>query len=108
MMIILMMSMMLGTGFVREVPHWLQWARSVSVMGIVSDLGMYLEYRDIPVKYGTPDEIFDQYGVKIRSDDELWSSVLILFWIWLVARFICYLFVKFCFTGRTLAEDFKD
>ena len=40
MMVILMMSMMLGTGFVREVPSWLDWARDISVMGIVADMAM--------------------------------------------------------------------
>jgi len=33
MMVVLMMSMMLGTGFVREIPYFLKWARSVSIMG---------------------------------------------------------------------------
>ena len=29
-----------GTGFVREVPSWLDWARDISVMGIVADMAM--------------------------------------------------------------------
>ena len=41
-MVILMMSMMLGTGFVREVPSFLDWARDISVMGVVADMAMYL------------------------------------------------------------------
>ena len=35
----MMMTMMLGTGFVREVPHWLAWARHISVMGVLADMG---------------------------------------------------------------------
>merc|ERR1711991_424968 len=53
MMVVLMMSMMLGTGFVREVPSFLDWARDISVMGIVADMAMYLEFKDVKPKYGT-------------------------------------------------------
>ena len=76
MMIILMMSMMLGTGFVRETPLWLKWARDISVMGVCADLGMYLEFKDIPPeKFDTTDsEIYEEYGVLIRSDEQFWGE----------------------------------
>lgn len=64
MMIVMMMSMMLGTGFVREVPSWLEWARDISIMGVTADLAMYLEFKDVKAKYGTKEEIFE---VKITT-----------------------------------------
>ena len=51
--------MMLGTGFVREVPSWLEWARDISIMGVTADLAMYLEFKDVNAKYGTKEEIFE-------------------------------------------------
>lgn len=129
MMVVLMMSMMLGTGFVRETPYFLKWARSISIMGktspyiftphicahnlfynagITSDLAMYREFRDVPAKYGSAQDIFSEYGVLIRSEDEMWKGVLVLFYIWLICRFLTYVAVKFCFTGRTFAEDLRD
>lgn len=107
-MVVMMMSMMLGTGFVRETPWWLRWARSISVMGITSDLAMYLEFKYVPTKYGDSKAIYKEYGVLIRSDEQFWNGVLILFWVWLVFRGLCYLSVKFLFTGRSYSEDLKD
>lgn len=108
MMIILMMSMMLGTGFVRETPYFLKWARNISVMGITSDLAMYREFKDVPSKYGDAQSIYKQYGVLITDEAQQWNGVLTLFYIWLVTRCLCFLGVKFCFTGRTFAEDWRD
>lgn len=109
MMVILMMSMMLGSGFVREVPNWLQWARDVSIMGIAADLALYLEFNDVDPKYGmTSQEIYNQFGIQIQNDDEMWNGVLILFYILLVCRLLCYLSVKFMYTGRTWEEDWSD
>lgn len=108
MMVVLMMSMMLGTGFVRETPAFLKWARRISIMGITSDLAMYQEFRNVPAKYGDAQSIYKQYGVLITSEAEQWDGVLILFYIWLITRFLCFLGVKFLFTGRTLAEDWRD
>ena len=108
MMVILMMSMMLGTGFVRETPTWLGWARDISVMGICSDLAMYLEFKNVDAKYGTSEEIFAEYGVLITNDSQLWDGVLILFIILLVCRILCYLCVKFMYTGRSWKEDMND
>ena len=108
MMIVLMMSMMLGTGFVRETPYFLKWARNISVMGITSDLAMYREFKHVPAKYGDAQSIYKQYGVLITNEAEQWSGVLILFYIWLITRVLCFLGVKFLFTGRTLAEDWRD
>lgn len=108
MMTIMMMSMMLGTGFVREVPSFFDWARDISVMGICADLVMYLEFRDVDSKYGTSDEIFDDYGVLIKNERQFWNGVAVLFYIFLVCRVLCYVSVKFLFTGRTMAEDWAD
>jgi hypothetical protein len=108
MMVVLMMSMMLGTGFVRETPYYLKWARSISVMGITSDLAMYREFKDVSPKYGNAQSIYAEYGILITNEEDQWNGVLILFYIWLITRFLCYLGVKFCFTGRTFAEDWRD
>ena len=108
MMVILMMSMMLGTGFVREVPSWLGWARSISVMGLTADLAMYLEFKDVDPKYGTAAEIFAQYGVRITNDTQMWEGVLTLLQILIVCRILCFIAVKFMFTGRTFEEDLAD
>ena len=68
----------------------------------------YLEFKDVPSKYGTSEDIFDEYGVLITNDRELWAAVGTLFYILLVCRILCYLFVKFLFTGRTFSEDLRD
>ena len=79
------------------------------VMGIVADMAMYLEFKDIPDKYQmTSAEIFDEYGVLITNDKELWEGAMTLFWIFLVCRILCFIFVKFLFTGRSWREDIKD
>lgn len=108
MMVILMMSMMLGTGFVRETPSWLGWARDISVMGICSDLAMYLEFKNVDEKYGTPEEVFADYGVRITNDSQMWDGVVILFIILILCRILCYLCVKFFYTGRSWKEDIYD
>jgi ABC-type multidrug transport system ATPase subunit len=108
MMTIMMMSMMLGTGFVREVPEFFDWARDISIMGICADLAMYLEFKDVDPKYGTAEEIFRDYGVLIRNERQFWNGVAVLFYVFLVCRALCYVCVKFLFTGRTTAEDWAD
>ena len=62
----------------------------------------------MPAKFGDAQSIYRQYGVLITSEAEQWDGVLILFYIWLITRFLCFLGVKFCFTGRTFAEDWRD
>jgi ABC-type multidrug transport system ATPase subunit len=108
MMIIMMLSMVMSTGFLREVPAYLEWMREISLMGLVADLGMYAEFRDIDPKYGSPDEVLINYGVRITSDDDAWSALGVLLAIYLVARVLCYLAVKFLFTGRSFAENLAD
>mmetsp|Transcript_39146 Transcript_39146/g.51209 ORF Transcript_39146/g.51209 Transcript_39146/m.51209 type:complete len:100 (+) Transcript_39146:2-301(+) len=99
---------MLGTGFVREVPSWLEWARDISIMGVTADLAMYLEFKDVNAKYGTKEEIFEEYGVLITNQDQFVDGMLVLFYILLVTRILCYLAVKFMWTGRTFEEDMRD
>ena len=69
---------------------------------------MYREFRHVPAKYGDPQSIFSDYGVLIRNEYEMWNGVLVLFYIWLVCRLLTYVAVKFCYTGRTFAEDLRD
>ena len=110
MMIVVMMSMMLGSGFVREVPQWLQWARDVSVIGVAADLALYLEFKDInSEKYGyTAADVYKEYGIQIQNDSELTHGMLVLLYILLVSRVLCYLAVKFMYTSRTWGEDQMD
>lgn len=109
MMIILMMSMMLGTGFVREVPVWLDWARDISVMGVLSDMAMYLEFKNPPSSITfTSEQIYVDYGVLVQDKSEFDMACVVIFLIFVVCRILCYLFVKFLFTGRTLEENWKD
>ena len=64
--------------------------------------------QDVPAQYGTSEEIFSAYGVLITDDDELRDGAMTLFWILVVCRILCYLFVKFLFTGRSFAENLSD
>ena len=106
----MMLSMMLGSGFVREPPAWLQWARDISLMGVSADLVLYLEFKNInSEKYGlTAKEVYEQFGVQIQSDSEFTQGCLTLLYLLIVTRILCYLAVKFCFTGRSWSEDMND
>ena len=55
--------------FVREVPSFFDWARDISLMGICSDLVMYLEFKNVDSKYGTAESIFSGtvYSLGTRS-----------------------------------------
>ena len=110
MMVILMLSMLLGTGFVREVPSWLGWARDISMMGIAADVSMYLEFKDINNWRNTltADGIFTEYGVQITNDQQFLEGLTILFVILGGLRVLCFLFVKFLFTGRSFMENLRD
>lgn len=109
-MVVMMMSMMLGSGFVRESPDWLEWARDISLMGISADLVIFKEFENIDTeKFSlTSKEMYSQFGVQIQNDDEFTAGILTLLYILLVVRVLTYLAVKFCFTGRTWEEDFRD
>merc|ERR1719378_1378680 len=51
-MFVMILTMVMSTGFVREVPSWLEWLRSISMMGLATDLVMYYEFRNVDPKYG--------------------------------------------------------
>lgn len=111
MMLVLMMSMMMSTGFVREVPKWLLWAREISVMGLLADIALYLEFKDLDDKFlalGTPEEILQHYGVRVKNDSDMWYALLTLFAILVACRLITYLAVKFMHTGRSWKENCRD
>merc|ERR1719321_1049867 len=75
--LILMLSMMLSTGFVREVPSSLTWLRDISVAGIFADMAMYLEFRDCDASLGTPEEIFEYYGIQLKTNSDVLKGVWI-------------------------------
>jgi len=108
MMLILMLSMVLSTGFVREVPSWLQWGRDISVMGINGDIAMYFEFRNIDAEFGTTESVFTSFGVQIKNEELLGRAMLINLGIYLVARAITYLAIKFLHTGRSFRENLAD
>jgi ABC-type multidrug transport system ATPase subunit len=108
MMLILMLSMVMSTGFVREPPKFLEWLREISTMGITADLAMYFEFQDIDEKFGTPDQIYESYAVRVKSDDDMVSAFVTLLIIYVVARLITFLAVKFLHTGRDVRENLRD
>ena len=78
-------------------------------MGIVADMAMYLEFKDVPDNFDTTtEEIFKEYGVLIENKQEMWEGAQTLFWIFVVSRILCFVFVKFLFTGRSFWEDLRD
>merc|ERR1719277_1747047 len=97
MMLVMMLTMMMSSGFVREVPGFLEWMREISVMGLLADLCMYYEFHNVDSKYGTADEIFDKYAVKIKDEEGVVSAMMIMLAIYVVARVIAFLAVKFLF-----------
>jgi ABC-type multidrug transport system ATPase subunit len=108
MMLILMLAMLMSSGFIREVPSFLLWMREVSIMGLVGDLAMYFEFKDVDPLYGTPEDVYKAYGVRIRSDDDMNLAIFILLTIYVICRILCFLAVKFMHTGRSCGENFAD
>jgi len=101
-------SMVLASGFIREVPVWLEWARAISVMGINGDVAQHLEFRDLDPKFGPVEEIYVVYGIRVRSDSGIAQALGINFCIYICARVIGYLACKFLHTGRTFKENLRD
>jgi ATP-binding cassette subfamily G (WHITE) protein 2 len=108
MMLILMLSMVMTSGFVRDVPDFLEWLRKISIMGIISDMAMYFEFSDVDPKFGTADEVIGKNAVQIRDDDDMFKSYMIVLAIFVFARTVTFLAVKFLFTGRSFWEDLLD
>lgn len=57
-------------------------------------MAMYFEFNDVPARFGTPEEIFDEYGVRITSDGQLASAAGVLAYIYILCRVLCFLCVK--------------
>jgi len=119
MMPVMMLAMMTSTTFVRQVPGWLGWMKEVSMMGLLADLAMYLEFRDFDTadfawQYAWPDQsgreqVLDKYAVSIKTSQDAVNAVLVLVAILGVARLITFLAVKFMHTGRSsCAENLAD
>eukprot|EP00933_Yihiella_yeosuensis_P072957 TRINITY_DN8150_c3_g1_i1.p1 TRINITY_DN8150_c3_g1~~TRINITY_DN8150_c3_g1_i1.p1 ORF type:complete len:659 (+),score=96.58 TRINITY_DN8150_c3_g1_i1:111-1979(+) len=108
MMLVMIMSMMMSTTFVRVVPDWLDWMREISVIGLFGDLAIYLEFKELPSSYGQPEAVLRQYNAQIRDDDAMMSALWILLAIFLVSRFFTFLAVKFLFTGRSMKENLAN
>jgi len=107
-LLLMMFTMMLSSGFVRVVPGWMTWARDISIMGLLGDLCLYYEFADLDPAYGTTDQVLSAAAVRIKSEEDVVSALLIMLGIFLVARFLTFLAVKFMYTGRSFAEDMAD
>jgi ABC-type multidrug transport system ATPase subunit len=109
MMLILMLSMVMSSAFVREVPSWLVWMREVSVMGLLADMAVYMEFKDSTAEtYGEAQALFENYAIRLRDDDDVASAAWTLFAIWLISRILCWFAVKFMHTGRSFKENLLD
>jgi ABC-type multidrug transport system ATPase subunit len=109
MMPTMMFAMMTSSTFVREVPGWIKWMRDISMMGLLADSAMYWEFRDFKPEVGTTEELLDNFAILVKSDEDVMSAMLILLIIFLVARLITFLAVKFMHTGRSsCAENLAD
>ena len=78
MMPVMMIAMMASTAFVRQVPSWLQWMRDISVMGLLADLAMYLEFRDARPEVGVGQDILSDYGVLTRSNGDALHAICVV------------------------------
>jgi len=108
-MVIFMFSMVLSSAFVRQAPVWLEWAREISVMGLLGDICSFLEFRDVPgmgfAGIDSMEDISEQFGLMVTTEEEMTSACWILFIIFLTARLVTYLAVKFLYTGKTFREN---
>jgi len=108
MMVVMMMSMVMSSTFLREVPSWLEWMREISIMGLVGDLAAYLEFRDLDSKYGVSEQVLADFAVRIRDDDDMYQALAIVFAIYVICRLVTFFAVKFMHTGRSFAENWAD
>jgi hypothetical protein len=106
-MVVLMLAMMFSPAFMRVCPKWLEWARNISFIGKLSEMTMYLEFKDVHEVFEgqvSAEEVYELYSVGVRSDEDFWWAAWILFATWVVARVIAYLSVKFLHTGQSISE----
>jgi len=110
-MVILMMSMVLSSAFVRETPGWIEWAREISVMGLLGDICTYLEFRDVEglnlEGINSMDDMAAATGLMLTSEEDMMHAIQILVIIFFVARFVTYLGVKFLYTGKSFRENLR-
>jgi len=110
-MVILMMSMILSSVFVRETPVWLEWARELSIMGLLGDICSYLEFRDVEglniPGIDSLEDISAQFGLLVTTQEDMTGACWTLIVIYLVARVIAFLGVKFLYTGKSFGENLR-
>jgi len=107
-MLIMMMSMVMSTTFLREVPSFLVWMREISIMGLVGDLAAYLEFRDMDPKHGVTEQVLADFAIRIRDDDDMYKAFAIVAAIYVICRLVTFLAVKFMHTGRSYSENWAD
>jgi ABC-type multidrug transport system ATPase subunit len=110
-MVILMMSMVLSSAFVREPPVWFEWAREISVMGLLGDICTYLEFRDVEglnfEGINSMEDMASATGLLLTSEEDMIHAIQILVIIFFIARFVTYLGVKFLYTGKSFRENLR-
>lgn len=94
-MLVMLCSMLVSSSFVREVPGWLEWAHHVSIMALLADIGVHLEF------YGTMTT--EEQQLPVVKDAAYKLLVLFLAW-----RAITFIAVKFLHTARTFRENVFD
>lgn len=104
--LILMLFMMVSSSFLRTAPIWLGWCKGISFIGILVDCIIYLEFKDIGdyTPGVTAEDIFEAYDLPIRNEDEFYSNLVTIVILFIAARVLCFLAVKFLHTGKSLRE----
>jgi hypothetical protein len=106
---VMMLAMMTSTSFVRQVPSWLEWTKSISVMGLLADVASYWEFRDASPSLVSGAPVLEEYNIRIQSTDDVLEAVAVLAAILLATRLATFLGVKFLHTGRSsCAENLAD
>lgn len=105
---VMMLAMMTSTSFIRQVPSWLEWTKSISVIGLLADVASYWEFHGAPSLVGGGN-VLEEYNFRIQSADDVLETVAVLVAILLATRFVTFLGVKFLHTGRSsCAENLAD
>lgn len=106
---VMMLAMMTSTSFIRQVPSWLEWTKSISVIGLLADVASYWEFHGASPSLVGWGNVLEEYNFRIQSADDVLETVAVLVAILLATRFVTFLGVKFLHTGRSsCAENLAD
>jgi len=94
---VMMFSMMVSGAFVRVLPSWLSWSRNISIVSLLGDIGMYLEFK--------PENAAAGALASVVSEDEAGQAVIKLCIFFIVCRLLTYVAIKFLHTSQTFQEN---